>query len=105
MGYFEAGSDRRSAQAVRQSHLSAGRREPLCSNFTFPPGLSPAGENGREGEAAAMCEEAGYVCGKGGGALRRDCLHLDLSESLTRWPLGVPLPPKGRTEEVVLSPF
>lgn len=74
MRYFEAGSDGLSSQAVHQSHLSAARREELCSNFTLPPGLSPVGENEREDEAGATCEKADYICGKRGSALKRDGL-------------------------------
>lgn len=73
MGYFEAGSDGLSSQAVHQSHLSAARRAELCSNFTLPPGLSPVGENERQDEAGATCEKTDCVCGEG-GALKRDGL-------------------------------
>lgn len=104
VGYFEAGSDGLSSQAVHQSHLSAARRAELCSNFTLPPGLSPVGENERQDEAGATCEKTDCVCGKRGGCSKTWRPYLDLLESLPRWPLGVPLPPKGHREEDMSSP-
>lgn len=101
VGYFEAGSDTLSSQAVHQSHLSAVRREELWSNFTLPPGLSPAEQNKWELDAGATCKKSWLV--EKDGCSKTWTAYLDQLENLPHWPLGVPLPPRRHGEEVMSS--